>query len=568
MNLRRIQQPALCVEFRNSLCFADDSIFDTELSMKIRLTNLRLPVEAPEEELKRRIAQRLRMKQEDVPTCRILRKSMDARSKRDIVFVYTAAVDLPDDPKLEKKLIASREIERFEPEQFDDPVPGQRPLNSRPVVVGTGPAGLLAGYYLAVKGYQPILIDRGFPVKERVPKIRAFDRQMAEHDPENNYLFGEGGAGAFSDGKLTCRLSGPDVDWVLESLITCGGRESIRYEHRPHLGSNKLPMICRNYRRKIEALGGEYRFQCRLEGFQIRDGQLVGIETSSGEIETEHLVLAIGHSARDTYEMLHRAGLPILQKAFQLGLRIEQPQDNVNKWKYGNDRYLDLLGAADYTIVAKGQPDLYSFCMCAGGYVIPSVSEPNHFCTNGMSNSRHDTEFANSGLMVTLDPRHFGSDHPLAGVELQRKFEAIAFGIGNNEYLSPIQWAKHFLNKTSIIGERNYPSSYLRGTTSCDLRQVLPLPVIQGIEKGLPIMDHKWKGAFLKDATLVGPEMRGSAPLRIDRDRLTREIPGIRGLYPVGEGAGYAGGIVSAAVDGLRSAREIVRTFAPIVRFE
>ena len=266
--------------------------------------------------------------------------------------------------------------------------------------------------------------------------------------------------------------------------------------------------------------------------------------------------------------MLHRAGLPILQKAVQLGLRIEQPQENVNKWKYGNDRYLDLLGAADYTIVAKGQPDLYSFCMCAGGYVIPSVSEPNHFCTNGMSNSRHDTEFANSGLMVTLDPRHFGSAHPLAGVELQRKFEAIAFGIGNNEYLSPIQWAKHFLNKTSIIGERNYPSSYLRGTTSCDLRQVLPLPVVQGIEQGLPIMDQKWKGAFLKNATLVGPEMRGSAPLRIDRDRVTREIPGIRGLYPVGEGAGYAGGIVSAAVDGLRSAREIVRTFAPLARLE
>ena len=247
--------------------------------MKIRLTNLRLPVEAPEVELKRRIAQRLRMKQEDVPNCRILRKSLDARSKNDIVFVYTAAVDLPDDPKLEKQLIASREIERFEPEQFDDPVPGQQPLRSRPVVVGTGPAGLLAGYYLAVKGYQPILIDRGYPVKERVPKIRAFDRHMAEHDPENNYLFGEGGAGAFSDGKLTCRLSGPDVDWVLESFIACGGRESIRYEHRPHLGSNKLPMICRNYRRKIEALGGEYRFQCRLEGFRIRDGQLIGIET-------------------------------------------------------------------------------------------------------------------------------------------------------------------------------------------------------------------------------------------------------------------------------------------------
>lgn len=534
-------------------------------AMKLRLTNLRLPVEAPEADLSRLICDQLQLKRHDLPGFRILRKSLDARSKHDIVFVYTLVVTLPDDPKFEKKVAAKREIEFFEPVHFDDPSPGMQPLEHRPVVIGTGPAGLLAGYYLATKGYQPILIDRGFPVKERVPQIRAFDQQHAAHDTENNYLFGEGGAGAFSDGKLTCRLTGPDVDWVLESFIACGGRESIRYEHRPHLGSNKLPMICRNYRRKIEALGGEYRFQCRLEGFQFQNGQLTGIATSSGLIPTQHAILAIGHSARDTYEMLHQSGIPMVAKAFQLGLRIEQPQGNVNRWKYGNERYHDLLGAADYTIVAKGQPDLYSFCMCAGGSVIPSVSEPNHFCTNGMSNSRHDTQFANSGLMVTLDPKYFGSDHPLAGMELQRKFEAIAFGIGNGDYLAPIQRAKHFLNKTSIVGEQTYPSSYLRGTISADLHAVLPQQVLTGITNGLPIMDQKWKGTFLKEATLVGPEMRGSAPLRIERDHQSREVPGMRGLYPVGEGAGYAGGIVTAAVDGLRSAREIVRRFAPLI---
>ncbi|QDT32549.1 NAD(P)/FAD-dependent oxidoreductase [Thalassoglobus polymorphus] len=531
--------------------------------MKVRLTNLRLPAEAPEAELKKAIAHKLQIKRDDLPGWRILRKSLDARSKYDIKFVYSVVVTLPDDPKLKKKLAKRKEIEEFDPKHFDDPEPGTQPLEHRPIVVGTGPAGLLAGYYLARKGYRPILIDRGFPVKERVPQIRAFDRQQAEHDNENNYLFGEGGAGAFSDGKLTCRMTGPDVDWVLESFVECGSRESIRYEHRPHLGSNKLPMICRNYRRKIEALGGEYRFECRLEGFQIDDGQVRGIETSSGVMTTDHVILAIGHSARDTYEMLHSMGMPMQAKAFQLGLRIEQPQENVNKWKYGQDRYLDLLGAADYTIVAKGQPDLYTFCMCAGGTVIPSISEPNQFCTNGMSNSRHDTKFANSGLMVTLDPKHFGSDHPLAGVELQRKFEAVAFEIGNREYHSPIQRAKHFLKKSSIIGETSYPSSYQRGTVSCDLRQVLPTQVLQGLDQGLPIMDEKMKGAFLKGAMLLGPEMRGSAPLRMDRDRVTRESPGIRGLYPVGEGAGYAGGIITAAVDGLRSAREIVRKYAP-----
>ena len=529
--------------------------------MKIRLTNIRLSVDAPESDLQGEISQRLMIKRNDISGWRILRKSMDARSKTDIVFVYSVVVDLPDDPKLEKKVASNRDLDLFEPKVFDDPISGSEPLREQPVIVGTGPAGLLAGYYLAMRGYRPILIDRGQPVKDRVPQLRAFDRQHGDHDPENNYLFGEGGAGAFSDGKLTCRMTGPDVDWVLESFIECGGRESIRYEHRPHLGSNKLPLICRNYRRKIEALGGEYRFQCRLEGFQIENGQLTGIATSSGLIPTRTVILAIGHSARDTYEMLHESGIPMQPKAFQLGLRIEQPQANVNRWKYGHDRYLEMLGAADYTIVAKGQPDLYSFCMCAGGSVIPSVSEPNHFCTNGMSSSRHETGFANSGMMVTLEPNSFGSNHPLAGVQLQRKFESIAYGIGNNEYLIPIQWVKHFLDNSSIIGERHYPSSYERGTISCNLRQVLPLQVAQGIERGLPIMNEKWRGAFLKDATLVGPEMRGSSPLRMQRDRITRETPGVRGLFPVGEGAGYAGGIISAAVDGLRSAREIVRKF-------
>jgi hypothetical protein len=251
-------------------------------------------------------------------------------------------------------------------------------------------------------------------------------------------------------------------------------------------------------------------------------------------------------------------------KAFQLGLRIEHPQENVNRWKYGKPCYLELLGAADYTLVARGQRDVYSFCMCAGGTVIPSVSESGMFCTNGMSNSRHDTPFANSGIMVTLQPEEFGGEHPLAGVELQRRYERLAYEMGGRDYLAPIQSAKGFINGQPLDATRVFACSYPRGVRSADVAALLPEAAIRAIRTGLPMMDQKWRGKMLLDAVLVGPEMRGSAPVRIDRDRETRETPGLAGLFPVGEGAGYAGGIVSAAVDGMRSAREIVRGFAAL----
>ncbi len=531
--------------------------------MSVRVNNLRLSVEQPEAALVRAIAQQLGVSYGDLGSWRILKKSLDARSRRDLRFVYSVAVDVPPEVESRLRKAASSNVQSFAPEAFDDPSSGDRPLNERPVVVGSGPAGLLAGYYLALKGYRPLIIERGKAVKERVPAVRAFDRG-APHDVENNYLFGEGGAGCFSDGKLTCRMSGADVDWVLKSFVTCGGRESLTYEHRPHLGSNKLPMICRNFRRKIEAAGGEYKFDCRMEGLDVGDGRVQGVQTSSGRIATSQVILGIGHSARDTYHMLHELGVPMQPKAFQLGLRIEQPQQQVNAWKYGRPEYLEQLGAADYTLVAKGQRDLYTFCMCAGGIVIPSISEPEQFCTNGMSNSRHDTPFANSGLMITLEPHEFGSEHPLAGVEVQRKFEGVAFAMGRRDYLAPIQWARDFLQQRGTDSSISIPSSYERGTVIGDLRALLPQTVWRAIEQGLPLMDQRWHGKFLKDATLTGPEMRGSSPVRIDRDAVSRQTPGIEGLYPVGEGAGYAGGIVSAAVDGLRSAREIVRHFAPV----
>ncbi len=533
----------------------------TQSLTQVRLTDIRLAVGTPEAELPARMSRVLGVSTTDIASWKILRRSLDARSRFDLQFVYTLMAEVPTTDRLEKKLAGDRRIELFRPDVFADPPAGTDPLVHRPIVVGTGPAGLLAGYYLALRGYRPLILERGFPVKERVPEIRRFD-SGGSHDPENNYLFGEGGAGCFSDGKLTCRMTGPDVDWVLEAFITCGGRSSIRYEFRPHLGSNKLPMICRNFRRKIDALGGEYKFGCRVEGLDFRDGTMRGLQTSSGYIPAATVILGIGHSARDTYEQLHTAGVPMVAKPFQLGLRIEQPQSAVNRHKYGKPEYEQLLGAADYTLVAKSNPDVYTFCMCAGGFVIPSVSEPGQFCTNGMSNSRHDTPFANSGLMVTLDPREFGSDHPLAGMELQRQYERRAFELGRGEYLVPLQSAQSFLANRQ--DSRLPVTSYERGAVSADLHAVLPPTVLAAIHRGLPLLDQRWRGDFLRDATLVGPEMRGSAPLRMLRDLDSREVPGISGLYPVGEGAGYAGGIVSAAVDGLRSAKSLVARFAPV----
>lgn len=527
--------------------------------MLFRITNLRTPVELPEQSLPAEIARRLELPAEELSTLKILRKSLDARNRHRMEFVYSLTVSLPDADSM--PFADGMDIAAWTPPAFEEPEPGTQPLPDRPVIIGSGPAGLLAGYVLALHGYRPIIIERGQAVRERVPAIRKFD-SGGEHDVENNYLFGEGGAGCFSDGKLTCRITGPDVDWVLRSFVDCGGRPSLVYEHRPHLGSNKLPLICRNYRRKIEALGGEYKFGCRLEGLRFQNGILQGLETSSGFIQSSVCVLAIGHSARDTYEMLLKTGLPLQQKAFQLGLRIEQPQETVNRRKYGGDSdYLQLLGAADYSLIAKGQKDLFTFCMCAGGIVIPSVSEPNMYCSNGMSNSRHDTPFANSGLVVTLQPHEFGSDHPLAGVHVQRQYESLAFEMTGGNYYAPVQRAKDFLADRTPSPTEQLPSSYERGTRARNLAAVLPPSILKAMKTGLPIMDAQWRGEFLEDAVLVGPEMRGSSPVRIDRDPMTMEIPALPGVYPIGEGAGYAGGIVTAAVDGLRAARKIVAKY-------
>jgi uncharacterized FAD-dependent dehydrogenase len=537
--------------------------------MSLRVSNLRLPVEESEGRLPDHLARSLGVNPTDLSRWRIVRKALDLRDKRQLRFVYNFEVDLPDERRVAAH--TSAQVEHVDEPPFAMPPPGSEPLPERPVVVGSGPGGLVCAYFLALHGYRPLVLERGTKVNDRIRDVQRFDGGGPFH-PESNYLFGEGGAGTFSDGKLTCRGTGPDVMRVLELLAECKGQQpgkpSILYYHRPHLGSNRLPAVVKSLRQRIEGFGGEVRFLTRVEDLVFDEGGLKGVATSSGFVPTSVVVLATGHSARDTFSMLVRRGVPLTPKPFQFGVRVEHPQGVVNAVQYGprHERYEELLGNADYALVSHGRHDLFTFCMCAGGYVIPSVSAEGYFCTNGMSLSKRDSPFANSGLVVTIPVEAFEGTDVLAGVRLQERYEKRAFELGRGEYAAPVQRAKDFLSGRAAGFTPAVRTSYPRTAVGCDLRELLPPLVAEAVAHGLPQMDRRWHGRFLPEAVLAGPESRGSSPVRIDRDPDSRESPGVRGLYPVGEGAGYAGGIVSAAVDGLRTARAIIAKYQPVER--
>ena len=542
--------------------------------MALRVSNLRVPVDEPDANLPGHIARAIGVRADELSGWRVLRKSLDLRDKRQLRFVYNFEVAVPE----EELEVVYRTIDRAAPtaqvELYDDPpfemaTPGTEALRERPVVIGSGPAGLICAYFLALHGYRPIVLERGTKVSDRIRDVKTFDGG-GHFEPESNYLFGEGGAGTFSDGKLTCRGSGPDVLRVLELFAECKGQQpgkpSILYYHRPHLGSNRLPAVVKAIRQKIENLGGEVRFHTKVEDIDCDATGVRGVHTTGGFIPASVVILAVGHSARDTFEMLVRRGVPMSQKAFQFGVRVEHPQAVVNEVQYGPAyrSHEASLGNADYSLVAAGKnrtPDVFTFCMCAGGSIIPSVSQTGYFCTNGMSLSKRDSEFANSGLVVTVPVEAFGGPDVLAGVRLQEKYEKRAYELGRGNYGSPLQTARDFLaGKVGATPRSSYP----REGFAADLREVLPPVVVEALINGLPQMDKRWGGRFLKDAVLAGPESRGSSPVASTATTSPANRPACRGSTPSARARATPAASSGAAVDGLRTARALIARFAAI----
>ncbi len=512
--------------------------------------------------LRKLCASRLRIKEDRIAQVRLQKRSVDARGKEGVHFTVTADVLLKDgagEEKLAQKFkpnqVGYLPVRAMEdtPDVFDLKLPPWPEGRKRPLVVGAGPAGLFCALALAVRGAKPILIDRGQPVEQRAKDIGVLET-AGTLDPESNVLFGEGGAGAFSDGKLTCGLNSPHIRTVLQTLYRCGAPEEILQSQKPHIGTDVLRTVLVNARKQLIALGGEVRFGCRLTGLTLKDGRVAAAKLVCGaqadELPTDDVYLAIGHSARDTYEWLYDMGLPMQQKPFAIGVRIEHLQKEINRAQYGRDAGHPALPPAEYKLNVP-TPDnrgVYTFCMCPGGQVINASSEQGGVNVNGMSLHARNAQNANAAVLVGVRPEDFGSEHPLAGVEFQRRIERAAFR-ATGSLRAPCQRVGDLLEGKATTSAGSVTPSYKPGVEYGDIRCCLPEFVTDNLRAALPALGRRLRGFDWPDALLTAPETRSSSPLRMLRNE-RRESP-IGGLYPLGEGAGYAGGIVSAAVDGL-----------------
>lgn len=524
----------------------------------IRISNLNMPLEMTTETLKAACARLLRQPETAIQVVKLRKKSIDARDKSDVHFVVTADVSLSNEKNI-RKLPKNAEFATEKP----SPVYPVLSLSCHPVVVGAGPAGLFCALTLARCGLRPILIERGKAVDERSGDVELLKKQ-GKLDTESNVLFGEGGAGAFSDGKLNTGIKSPHIRTVLETMIDCGAPEEIGYMQKPHIGTDLLCGVVKNIRQEIIRLGGEVRFETKLTSLILKDNVIHGVHVLhhgvETEIPTEFVFLCLGHSARDTVEMLYQQGVAMEQKPFAMGVRVEHPQKLIDRSQYGKSAGHPALGAASYKLAAhtKDGRGCYTFCMCPGGEVICSASEEGRLSVNGMSYHARSGENANSALLVGIRPEDFGDEHPLSGIRLQRLIEEKAFIAGGRNMYAPVQRAEDFLSDrpSSRIGD--VTPTYQPGVTPCDLRDVLPAFMVEDLKTGIRAMAGQLKGFDHPDAILTGAETRSSSPVRLVRgeDFVSRSI---RGVYPVGEGAGYAGGIVSAAVDGVNAALAIVR---------
>lgn len=525
--------------------------------MKLVINNIRLSLDDDVQALKTAASRKLKIDAAHFKSFRIARESVDARRKPNISMVYSIVVETVSTVKLPK----DNDIREIEDPGSEPLVPGSVKLNSRPVIVGTGPAGLFAGLLLSQNGYKPLILERGDCVEKRTLKVSRY-WETGELDIETNVQFGEGGAGTFSDGKLTTRINDRRCDRVLEELYNSGAHAEILYKSRPHIGTDVLKNVVTNMRKRIEQYGGEIRFNSKVTSVRMKDNRISCVVVNDREeIPADVVILAIGHSARDTYENLLHCGISFIQKPFSIGVRIEHPQEIIDRAQYGEAAGHPALGAADYQLFHKtGERTAYSFCMCPGGVVVASASEPGMIVTNGMSEFARDKENANSALVVSVGPGDFGDSHPLAGIYFQREWEMLAYEAGGGGNCAPVQRLEDFMAGKNSGKLGVVRPSYTGKVRAADINLCLPSAVTGLMKESIGVFDKKLKGFGMKDAVLTGVETRTSSPVRIPRgDSL--EAEGIRGLYPAGEGAGYAGGIVSAAVDGIRVAEQVIKTY-------
>ncbi|MDO8436835.1 MAG: NAD(P)/FAD-dependent oxidoreductase [Nitrosomonadaceae bacterium] len=530
----------------------------------LRLTEIKLPLDHAASELTAAILQRLGITADELAGFSIARRGYDARKRGTVSFVYTLDAELKDaaaEAAILQRLQADGRVSTT-PDisyRFVARATQSSAVQSRPVIIGTGPCGLFAGLILAQMGFRPILLERGKAVRERTKDTFGLWRQ-GQLNPESNVQFGEGGAGTFSDGKLHSQIKDPKHYGrkVLMEFVKAGAPPEILYVSKPHIGTFRLVSMLEKMRATITSLGGEIRFQSRVDDIEIEKGQVRGVMLAGGEhITTDHVVLAVGHSARDTFRMLYDRGVYVEAKPFSVGLRIEHPQSLIDRCRFGDNAGNPLLGAADYKLVhhcANGR-SVYSFCMCPGGTVVAAASEPGRVVTNGMSQYSRNERNANSGIVVGVTPVDYPG-HPLAGIAFQRQWEERAFDLGGRNYQAPVQRLGDFLAGRPSTALGTVIPSYTPGVQWCDLSSALPDYAVAAIREALPAFDRQIKGFAMYDAVLTGVETRTSAPIRIKRGENYQSL-NTAGLYPAGEGAGYAGGILSAAVDGIKVAEAL-----------
>jgi uncharacterized FAD-dependent dehydrogenase len=534
----------------------------------LRITEFKLPLDHADDALRPALLQRLGIDSAELLDFTLFKRSYDARKKStELQFIYTIDFQVRDEAALLQRLSHDKHVTAAPDVSYK--IVGHAPadLSERPLVVGFGPCGIFAGLLLAQMGFKPIILERGKEVRQRTKDTWGLWRKNILN-PESNVQFGEGGAGTFSDGKLYSQIKDPQFHGrkVLHEFVKAGAPEEILYVSKPHIGTFRLTGVVENMRQQIEALGGEVRFQQRVTDVLIKDGQLQGVVLDGGErIDSRHVILALGHSARDTFRMLHGRGVYMEAKPFSVGFRIEHPQGLIDRARLGKYAGHPKLGAADYKLVhhAKNGRSVYSFCMCPGGTVVAATSEPNRVVTNGMSQYSRNERNANSGIVVGITPDEDYPGSPLAGIELQERLESHAYIMGGESYEAPAQLVGDFIAGKASTELGSVEPSYKPGVKLTDLADALPAFAIEAIREALPAFDKQIKGFSQHDAVLTGIETRTSSPLRITRGADMQSL-NVKGLFPAGEGAGYAGGIMSAGVDGIRIAEALAKSMLGI----